>query len=112
MSKRMFWCVLLSMPLLIGPERTKAVEYRELVQKDGKWVFKNTEDPVFILMRDRGLITNEQYHTASSQSPKNRIESADAILINNRKEYEWNRYSKTALRLPDWVNAGRREQRQ
>src|SRR6185437_12904082 len=106
MSKRMFWCVLLTVPLLIEPERAQAVEYGELVQKDGKWVFKNTEDPIFKLMRDRGLITDERYYAVSWQSPKNRIESADAILINNRKEYEWNRYLKTALRLPDWVDLG------
>jgi len=102
----MFWCVLLTVPLLIEPERAQAVEYGELVQKDGKWVFKNTEDPIFKLMRDRGLITDERYYAVSWQSPKNRIESADAILINNRKEYEWNRYLKTALRLPDWVDLG------
>ena len=106
MSKRIFWCVFLSVPLLIGPERARAVEYGELVRKDGKWIFQSTEDPLFKLMRDRGLITNERYHAVSSQPSKNRIESADAILINNRKEYEWNRYLKTALHLPDWVDLG------
>ena len=105
MSKRIFWCVLLTVSLLIGLERAKAVEYGELVQKDGKWVFKNTEDPVFKLMRDASM-TNERYVTDSSQAGKTRIESADAILINSRKEYEWNRYLKAALHLPDWVDLG------
>ncbi|HKT33782.1 MAG TPA: hypothetical protein VJR03_03045 [Nitrospira sp.] len=70
MSKRMFWCVLLTAPLLIGPERANAVEYGELVQKNGKWVFKNTEDPVFKFMHDTGWITNEKYFTISSQLGK------------------------------------------
>ncbi|HWF61320.1 MAG TPA: hypothetical protein VN666_13555 [Nitrospira sp.] len=100
MSKRIFWCVLLTVSLLIGLERAQAVEYGELVQKDGKWVFKSTEDPMFKLMRDASM-TNERYVTDSSQTGKNRIESADAILINSRKEYEWNRYLKAALHLPD-----------
>lgn len=49
---------------------------------------------------------NERYHAVSSQPPKNRIESAEAILINNRKGYEWNRYLKTVLHLPDWGDLG------
>lgn len=77
-----------------------AVELGELVQKDGKGMFKNTEDPVFKFMRDTAM-TNEEYLAASPQNRKKWIEPADAILINSRKEYEWNRYLKTALRLPD-----------
>ncbi|MDI3462452.1 MAG: hypothetical protein OJF50_001273 [Nitrospira sp.] len=83
-----------------------AVEHDEAAQKDGKEVVKNTKDPVFELMRDT-LITNEQYLAVSSQTGENRIESADAILIiNSRKEYEWNRYLKAVLRLPDWIDLG------
>lgn len=82
-----------------------AVEHDEAAQKDGKEVVKNTKDPIYELMRDT-LITNEQYLEVSSQTGENRIESADAILINSRKEYEWNRYLKAALRLPDWIDLG------
>jgi len=33
------------------------------------------------------------------------IEPADAVLI-QRKEFEWTRYARTALRLPDWIDLG------
>lgn len=91
--------------LLAAAGSVNAVELGELVQKDGKGMFKNTEDPVFKFMRDTAM-TNEEYLAASPQNRKNWIEPADAILINSRKEYEWNRYLKTALRLPDWVDLG------
>lgn len=105
MSRRNF-ALLCAALFLAGAGSVNAVEYGELVQKDGKWVFQSTEDPVLKLMSDTGWITNERYFAVSSQTEKNRIESADAILINSRKEYEWNRYLKTALRLPDWVDLG------
>ena len=88
-----------------GTGSIHAVEYGELVQKDGAWIFKNTEDPVFKLMRDTGWITHERYFAVSSQTGKNWIEPADAVL-NQRKELEWNRYLKTATHLPDWVDLG------
>lgn len=60
MSKRN--CVLLCAALfLAGAGSVDAVEYGEVVQKDGKWMFKNTEDPVFKLMLNTGWITNERY---------------------------------------------------
>jgi hypothetical protein len=43
---------------------------------------------------------------AAAQKGENRIESADAILINNRIDFEWNRYFRTALQLPDWIDLG------
>ncbi|NGZ10227.1 MAG: hypothetical protein CV088_12700 [Nitrospira sp. LK70] len=106
MSKKIFWCVFLSLSLfLIGPEKARAAEYGELVQKGDKWVFKSTEDPIFKYMRDTGWITDERYHTVSSQTGKNWIEPADAFL-NRRQDIEWNRYLKTALHLPDWIDLG------
>ncbi len=106
MSKRSLWWALLTVPLfLLGTERAKAVEYGELVQKGDKWEFKNTEDPVFKFMRDTGWITNERYFEVSSQTGKNWIEPADAIL-NRRTDIEWNRYLKTGLHLPDWIDLG------
>ncbi|NGZ10222.1 MAG: hypothetical protein CV088_12675 [Nitrospira sp. LK70] len=106
MSRRIFWCVLLTALLLIGPERTTAVEHGDVIyKKDGTWVFKNTEDPVFKLMRDTGWITTEKYFTVSSQTGKNWIEPADAIL-NRRGQIDWRRYLKTGLHLPDWIDLG------
>ena len=106
MSKGLLWWALLSVPLLLfGTDVAKAVEYGELVQKEGKWVFKNTEDPVFKFMRDTGWITNGRYFQVSERTGKNRMEPADAVL-NQRKEFEWNRYLNTGLYLPDWIDLG------
>ena len=106
MVKRSWWCAFLSVLLfVVGAGSVRAVEYGEMVQKDGKWVFQSTEDPVLKLMRTKGLITNEEYFKASAQTGKNWIEPADAVL-NQRRELEWNRYLKTALHLPDWVDLG------
>ena len=106
MSNKSLWWALLTVPLLlVGASTTKAVEYGELVQKDGKWVFKNTEDPVFKFMRDTGWITNERYFQVSERTGKNWIEPADAIF-NRRREIEWNRYLHTGLHLPDWIDLG------
>ncbi|MDX2252001.1 MAG: alginate export family protein [Nitrospira sp.] len=106
MSERSFWWALLTVPLfLISADTVHAVEYGELVQKNGKWEFKNTEDPVFKVMRDTGWITNERYIAVSERTGKNWIEPADAVL-NRRREMEWNRYLKTGLHLPDWIDLG------
>ena len=83
----------------------RAVEYGEMVQTNGQWVFRSTEDPVFKLMRTKGLITNEEYVKVSEQKGKNWIEPVDAVL-NLRRELEWSRYVKTALHLPDWIDLG------
>jgi len=57
MVKKRWWCAFLSVLFLVmGAGSVRAVEYGEMVQKDGKWVFKSTEDPVFKLMRTQGLI--------------------------------------------------------
>jgi len=82
-----------------------AIEYGEVVQKDGKWMFKNTEDPVFKLMRDTGWITNKRYFQVLERTGQNWIEPADALL-NRRRQIEWNRYLKTGLHLPDWIDLG------
>ena len=106
MANRSWWCAFLSVLLLvIGAGSVRAVEYGELVQKDGKWVFQSTEDPIFNLMRTKGLITNEEYFKVSAQTGKNWIEPADAVL-NQRRELDWNRYVKTAMHLPDWLDLG------
>jgi hypothetical protein len=106
MANRSWWCAFLSVLLLVvGAGSVRAVEYGEMVQKDGQWVFRSTEDPVFKLMRTNGLITNEEYVKVSAQTGKNWMESADAVL-NQRKELEWNRYVKTAMHLPDWLDLG------
>lgn len=127
MSKTSLRWVLLTVPLLVlGTDRANAVEYGELVQKNpnacestapgisekrspeipcGTWTFKSTEDPVFKFMRDTGWITHERYFAVSEQTGKNWIEPPDAIL-NRRKDIDWNRYLKTALHLPDWIDLG------
>ena len=106
MVERRWWCAFLSILLLMGGAGSvRAVEYGEMVQKDGKWVFKSTEDPILKLMRTQGLITDEEYFKASAQTGKNWIEPADAVL-NLRRDLEWSRYLKTALKLPDWVDLG------
>ncbi len=106
MTLRRWWCAFLSTLLVaLGAGSAKAVEYGELVEKNGTWVFQSTEDPVFKLMRDKELITNEAYFKASAQTGKHWIEPADAML-NQRRELEWNRYLKTGLHLPDWIDLG------
>ena len=90
---------------LLGTGTAKAVEYGEMVQTNGKWVWRSTEDPVLKLMRDKGVITNERYNEVSAQKGKNWIEPADAVL-NLRRELEWTRYVKTATHLPDWIDLG------
>jgi Alginate export len=106
MSKRSLWWTLLSVPLvLMGTGTAKAVEYGELVEKDGKWEFKNTEDPVLKLMHDKHVITDEEYFKVTDRTGKNWIEPADAVL-NRRREMDWFRYEKTALHLPDWLDLG------
>ena len=106
MSERSLWWALLIVPLfLLGTDTANAVEYGELVQKEGKWVFKETEDPVLKLMHDQHLITDEGYFKAMDRTGKNWIEPADAVL-NQRRDIEWIRYEKTLLRLPDWLDLG------
>jgi len=106
MAKSSWWCAFLSILLLVvGVGSVRAVEYGELVQKDGKWVFRSTEDPVFKLMRTKGLITNERAFEVSVQKGKNWIEPADAVL-NRRQDIDWSRYVKTATHLPDWIDLG------
>src|SRR4029077_7551850 len=106
MVKRRWWCVFLSVLLIVGGAGSvRAVEYGEMVQKDGKWVFRSTEDPVLKFMLTKGLITNERYLEVSAQKGKNWIEPADAVL-NLRRDIEWTRYVKTATHLPDWIDLG------
>lgn len=106
MAKRTWWCIFLIVLLLVvGVDSVRGVEHGEVVQQAGKWVFRSTEDPVFKLMRTQGLITNEESFKASGQTGKNWIEPADAVLI-RRRNMEWNRYAKTAMHLPDWVDLG------
>ena len=42
---------------------------------------------------------------ADTQTGQNWIEPADAVLI-RRRNLEWSRYAKTAMRIPDWVDLG------
>ncbi|HBH78574.1 MAG TPA: hypothetical protein DDY39_02000, partial [Nitrospira sp.] len=94
MSKNVFFYGLLSAALfLIGTSLVQAVEYGELVQKDGKWEFKNTEDPVLKLMHDKHVITDEDYFKATDRTGKNWIEPADAVL-NRRREMDWIHYER------------------
>ena len=71
MVGRVWWRLLLTLLLVVGTDPVRAVEYGELVEKDGTWAFKNTEDPVFKLMRDRGWITNERYFKVTDQTGNN-----------------------------------------
>jgi hypothetical protein len=106
MVNRSWWCVSLTALLLVGGVGSvRAVEYGEMVQTNGKWVWRSTEEPVLKLMRDKGVITNERYNEVSAQKAKNWIEPADAIL-NRRQDIDWTRYLKTATHLPDWIDLG------
>jgi hypothetical protein len=106
MANRNWWCALLNVLFLVaGVGWVRAIDYGEMVQKDGKWMFRSTEDPVFKLMRTQGLITGEESLKASSQTGTNWIEPADAVLI-RRRNMEWSRYAKTVMHLPDWVDLG------
>ena len=106
MLRRKLYCTLLCAILILAkPGSVHAVEYGELVQKDGKWEFKNTEDPVLKFMHDKHLITDEGYFKATDRTGKHWIEPADAVL-NQRRDIEWIRYEKTLLRLPDWLDLG------
>jgi hypothetical protein len=87
----------------MGTNTSKAVEYGELVEKDGQWTFKNTEDLVLKLMHDKHLITDNDYFKSTDRTGKNWIEPADAVL-NQRKEIDWLHYEKSLLRLPDWLD--------
>ena len=103
--KSLGWVVLSVLLVLTGTNQAKAVEYGELVEKDGKWVFKETEDPVLKLIHDKHLITDEDYFKSTDRTGKNWIEPADAVL-NQRKEIDWLHYEKSLLRLPDWLDLG------
>lgn len=106
MFKKSVWWAVLSLPLLLsGADKANAVEYGELVEKDGKWQFKETEDPVLKLIHDKHLITDEDYFKTTDRTGKNWIEPADAVL-NQRKEIDWMHYEKSLLRLPDWLDLG------
>lgn len=98
MVTRSWWCAFLSVLLIVvGAGSARAVEYGEMVQKDGKWVFQSTEDPIFKLMRTKGLITDEEYFKASAQTGKNWKETADAVLILERDQMEPVSQDRTAL---------------
>ena len=63
MAKSSWWCAVLSILFsVVGAGSVKAVEHGVMVQQNGEWVFRNTEDPVLKLMRDKGVITNERYN--------------------------------------------------
>ena len=104
-SRILYYGLLSSVLFLTATSSVNAVEYGELVQKDGTWVFKSTEDPVFKLMRDKSVISDERYLEVSERTGKNWVEPADAVL-NQRRDIEWNRYLKTGLQLPDWIDLG------
>ncbi|MBS0156083.1 MAG: alginate export family protein [Nitrospira sp.] len=105
LKSMLYWAFAFTLLTVAATSPVHAVEYGELVQKDGQWIFKNTEDSVFKLMRDTGWITNEKYYQVSERTGKNWIEPADAVL-NQRRDIEWNRYLKTGLQLPDWIDLG------
>lgn len=71
MVDRSWWCAFLTALLLVvGVGSAKAIEYGEMVQKNGEWVFRGTEDPVLKLMRTQGVITDERYNEVSAQKEK------------------------------------------
>ncbi len=104
-SKALYYGFLSAILFLTETSSVNAVEYGELVQKDGRWEFKNTEDPVLKYMHDHGWITHDGYFKVTDQTGANWIEPADAVL-NRRREIDWLRYEKTALHLPDWIDLG------
>ena len=83
-----WWCAFLIVLLLVGGAGSvRAIEYDEMVQQHGEWVFRSTEDPVLKLTRGKGVITNERYIEVLGQKGRNWIEPADAIL-NRRQDLE------------------------
>lgn len=104
MARKHLYCTLL-LAMFIVPEigLVHAVECGELVQKEGKWEFKNTDDPVLKFMHDKHLITDEGSFKATERTEKNWIEPADAVL-NRRQNSKWNCHLKTGLHLPDWID--------
>jgi hypothetical protein len=50
-------------------------------------------------------VMDEIQRRADTQTGKNWIEPADAVL-HRRKNMEWSRYVKTAMHLPDWIDLG------
>lgn len=66
--KSLGWVVLSVLLVLTGTNQAKAIEYGELVEKDGKWVFKETEDPVLKLIHDKHLITDEDYFKSTDRT--------------------------------------------
>ncbi len=105
MSRILFYSLLSTVIVLTGTTSVDAVDYGELIEKDGKWEFKNTEDPVLKLMHDKHVITHDGYFKAIDQTGKDWIEPADAVL-NQRRDIEWLHYEKSLLRLPDWLDLG------
>lgn len=85
---------------------THAVDSGKESQKDRGEPTKQSQDSWFKHMHGTNWIANEQYTVVADQRGKAQPDTADAILINNRREFEWTRYLKAALRLPDWVDLG------
>lgn len=96
-------CVVL---FLAGTSSAHAVDSGDGVHKDGISTSKGIDDPVLRFMRNQGWIPHAPENTRLEGSGTPRLETADAILINNRKEYDWNRYLKAAMHLPDWIDLG------
>lgn len=104
MTRRKF-LLLCAAFFLAGISSAYAVDNGEGSQKERQEP-KKPEDPVFQLMHNRGWITTDQYAAVAVPGGQSQLDTADAILINSRQEYSWNRYLKTALHLPDWIDLG------
>ncbi len=71
------------------------------------------EEPPFVSLSSASTESSSDFpaaiygikQRADAQAGEKWIEPADAVLI-RRKEVEWSRYLKTALKLPDWVDLG------
>lgn len=62
--------------MLLGPEDAAAVESGQVIEKDGKYVFVESQDPSVKLLMDRayqkGIITKEEYEQALKDSEAHR----------------------------------------
>ncbi len=95
---------LFTLPLLFwGATIGTAAEREAMIQKDGKRMFESKEDPVLKLMRDKHVITDEEFYKATDRTGKNWIEPADAVL-NQRRDIDWIHYERSLLHLPDWLD--------
>jgi hypothetical protein len=72
-------CLVAACIVFVAPVR--AAEFGEMVQKDGKWVFQSTEDPVLKLLQKKGLISDAEYAQVTEQVEKQKHAAAPRFRV-------------------------------